>query len=433
MQLNLVGLLPVVLRIKNSFHSFFRRYFNTNSLIVATLFSLPIYLNYFLLKLNIEENFFTKFIFTFLLLLSLFNFFYKKHSFFQTGFFIGIFWFYWIGLSFRFYNLSFLIPFIILSIGIFYGIVFWVIKKIETFIKNIYLKKIYYILIFTFLFDYISPFTFDWLKPEILFVNSFYGVDKLTLFIVFFSILFYEIERKFLFFLLIPLFFVSKSPNFPNLNLKIYLASTDVPQNLKWKESYIPIEIENNFQIINKAIKNHYEVVVLPESAFPLFLNLNSDLMEKLKKLSQKIIIITGALHYKDKKFFNSTYIFDKGETKILDKHLLVPFGEYIPLPFLEKEINHLFFGDSSDYSTSNSFGEFSIKNYKFINAICYELTNEDLYKLKPNYVIGISNLAWFNPSIMPSLQEMLIKIYAKKYNKIVFHSINGFRSEIIF
>jgi apolipoprotein N-acyltransferase len=417
-------------RIKNSCVSFFRRYFNTNSLIVATLLSLPIYLNFFLLKFGINDNFFTEFIFTFFLFLGLFCFFYKKHSFFQTGFFVGIFWFYWIGFSFRFYNLTFLIPFIIFIIGFFYGIVFWIIKKIENLIKNIYLKKIYYVLVFTFAFDYLSPFTFDWLKPEVLFVNSFYGVNKITLFIVFGSVLFYEIDKKFLLLLFIPLFISSKIPELPNL--KIYLASTDVPQNLKWEKSYISLEIKNNFKIINSAIKKHYEVVVLPESAFPLFLNLNQELMEKLKKLSQKIIIITGALHYKNDKFFNSTYVFDKGKVKILDKHLLVPFGEYIPFPVFQKEINHIFFGDSSDYDTSENFGEFQIKNYKFINAICYELTNEELYKLKPNYVIGMSNLAWFKPSIMPSLQEMLIKVYARKYKKIVFHSINGFKSKII-
>jgi apolipoprotein N-acyltransferase len=273
------------------------------------------------LKLNISDNFITKLTFTFFLFLAQFSFFYKKHSFFQTGFFIGIFWFYWIGLSFRYYNLSLLIPFVIITIGLFYGIVFWCVKKIETFIKSIYIKKIYYVLVFTFAFDYLSPFTFDWLKPEILFVNSFYGVNKITLLIIFFSILFFEFNKKFLLLLFIPIFFISKPPELPNL--KIYLASTDIPQNLKWQKNYIPFEIENNFKIINRAIKKHYEVVVLPESAFPLFLNLNQDLMQKLKNLSEKIVIVTGALHYKNKKYFNSTYIFDKGKIKILDKHLL--------------------------------------------------------------------------------------------------------------
>ena len=429
MQSNLVDVLELE-RIKNSCKSFFKRYFNTNSLIVATFFSLPIYLNYFLLEFDIKDSYFTKFLFTFILLLSLFAFFYKKHSFFQTGFFIGIFWFYWIGLSFRYYNLSFLIPFVVFIIGLFYGLIFFGIKKIDSLMKNIYLKKIYYILIFTFFFDFLNPFTFDWLKPEVLFVNSFFGVDKITLIIVFFSILFYEFDKKFLLLLIIPLFFNTKPLKIPNL--KIYLASTKIPQNLKWKKDYIPIEIKNNFKIINYAIKKHYDVVVLPESSFALFLNLKPTLIKKLKNLSKKIIIITGALHYKNKKFFNSTYIFKNGKMRILDKHILVPFGEYIPFFIFEKEINHIFFNDSSDYSTSNSFGIYEIKKYKFINAICYETTTKEIYKLKSKYIIAISNLAWFMPSIMPSLQEMLIKVYVRKYKKIVFHSINGFKSYIV-
>jgi apolipoprotein N-acyltransferase len=117
---------------------------------------------------------------------------------------------------------------------------------------------------------------------------------------------------------------------------------------------------------------------------------------------------------------------------KIIDKHILVPFGEYIPIPFFQKEINEIFFAGASDYSTAKTFGEFSIKNYKFVNAICYEATVEDLYKLKPHFIVALSNDAWFMPSIMPSLQQMIIKIYAKRYGKIVYHSINGFRSYVV-
>ena len=396
---------------------------------------MPIYLNFFLLKNNISDNFWTKSLFTFLLLLGFFLFFYKKHSFFQTGFFIGIFWFYWIGLSFRYYNFTWMIPIIILLIGIAYGTIFWGLNKFFNLFKfsflNLPIATYLWILFLTFGFDYISPFTFDWLKPEVLFVNSFFGVDKINMLLVFSAIILYQIDKKFLLLLIIPLFINNSKPT-SKPKLKIFLASTNIPQNLKWKKSYIPYEIENNFNIINKAIKKNYNVVVLPESVFPMFLNLYPNLMQKLITLSKKITIITGGLHYKNKKYFNATYIFENRKVTILDKHLLVPFGEYIPLPFFEKEINHLFFGDGSDYQTSKHFGTFHIKNYKFINAICYETTAKSLYKLKPHYIIGISNLAWFKPSVIPSIQEMLIKVYSKKYKKIVYHSINGFRSYII-
>ncbi len=215
-------------------------------------------------------------------------------------------------------------------------------------------------------------------------------------------------------------------------NLKINLVSTYVPQDKKWDKNYIPIEIQNNFKYIKESIKKHYDVVVLPESAFPLFLNLHPDLMQKLKQLSSKITIITGALHYKNKKLYNSTYIFENQKVTILDKHILVPFGEYIPFPIFQKEINKIFFNGASDYDVSKNFGIFSIKNYKFINAICYEATIKDLYKLPPPYIIAMSNMAWFMPSIAPIIQKLLIKSYASKYKKIVFHSLNGYKSYVI-
>ena len=46
---------------------------------------------------------------------------------FWSGFFIGIFWFYWVGFSFRYYDLSFVIPFMIFFGGMLYGAIFWII------------------------------------------------------------------------------------------------------------------------------------------------------------------------------------------------------------------------------------------------------------------------------------------------------------------
>jgi apolipoprotein N-acyltransferase len=357
----------------------------------------------------------------------------KKHNAFFSGFLIGVFWFWWVGLSFRYYDLTFLIPVVDLFIGVFYGVLFWLIFKIYSFVKekNEIFAKILLLLFFTFGFDYMAPFTFDWLKPEILFVNTIFSIKKITIFLVLSSIIFYKELKIFsLILLVVALFFKTPYQNPPKLD--IYVASTNVSQDKKWQKEYIPIEIKNNFKIINRAIKQKKDVVILPESAFAMFLNRYENLVNKLKLLSKKIVIITGGLHLKDGKFYNSTYIFENGNMKIIDKHILVPFGEYIPLPFFQKEINEIFFSGASDYSTAKTFGEFSIKNYKFINAICYEATVEHLYKLKPHFIVALSNDAWFMPSIMPSLQQMIIKIYAKRYGKIVYHSINGFRSYVV-
>jgi len=427
-----VALPEVLVRIRNSCESFFKENFNTNSLKLAIFFSLPVYINFFLLEYEVSVNFPLKILFFLIMCAAFYSIFYLKHKWFGSGFFIGLFWFWWIGLSFRYYGLSFLVPFVSLGIAVFYGILFWLIGKAYNLFDKVNFGEVFLILFFAFGFDYVSPFTFDWLKPEILLANTFVSPTKPVLVLLLASAAFVKKYRLISVVLLFAAFIFSPKEYVKMPEMDFYVASTDIPQDKKWDESYIPYEIKQNFHIINKAINLKKDVVVLPESAFPLFLNMYDDLMDRLKKLSNKITIVTGALHLKNGKYYNATYVFENGDVKILDKHILVPFGEYIPLPFFQKEINELFFGGASDYATSEKFGIFKIKNELFINAICYEATVEGLYKLKPNYVVALSNDAWFMPSIMPSLQQMLIKVYSKKYKKTVYHSINGFRSYII-
>ncbi len=423
MQLNsVVEQQPVLQRIKNSCVSFFKRYFNTNSLKLAIIFSAPIYLSI------LGDYTFIRIINSIIAIIAFYYFLNVKHSFFQTGFFIGLFWFWWVGLSFKYYSLNYLIPVIIILMAIGYGIIFWGINKIFTFFK---IPIILWGIFLVFGFDYIKPFTFDWLKPEVLIANSFFTPYKITMLLIISAVLLFRYKKIF-FFILITIALLIPSPKIPSPPLKINLVTTYVPQDKKWDKNFIPIEIQNNFAYIKDAIQKGYDVVVLPESAFPLFLNTYPNLMQELKELSLKITIITGALHLKNNSYYNATYIFENKKVTILDKHILVPFGEYIPFPFFQKEINEIFFAGASDYKTSKNFNTFKIKNIPFINAICYEATVEDLYKLKPKYVIALSNLAWFYPSLTGTLQKLLIKIYATRYQKKVYHSLNYYPSYII-
>jgi apolipoprotein N-acyltransferase len=40
-------------------------------------------------------------------------------------------------------------------------------------------------------------------------------------------------------------------------------------------------------------------------------------------------------------------------------------------------------------------------------------------------YVIAISNNAWFAPSIEPTLQNLLMRYYARKNGAVIYHSAN--------
>jgi apolipoprotein N-acyltransferase len=214
---------------------------------------------------------------------------------------------------------------------------------------------------------------------------------------------------------------------------KIYLSHTNVEQDIKWEDSYRDKSIQNNLNIIYKAIEEKYEIVVISESAFALFLNYEPILMEKLKELSKKIVIVTGALYADGTDSYNSTYYFIDGEVTVANKVILVPFGEEIPLPkFIGKFINKIFYNGAEDYKTAKNPTEVNIHGEIFRNAICYEATREELYVNNPKFMIAMSNNAWFVPSIEPTLQKMLLRYLSRKHHTTIYHCANKGGTTII-
>lgn len=347
---------------------------------------------------------------------------------FWSGFFIGIFWFHWIALSFIHYQLSYLIPLVILGIGLIYGILFWMVAFItpEPFLR------IFGILVFSF----IHPFGFNWFLPELPLIHSFYATDLLTFGIFLIGIWLLHVKR---FFPLIGIVILIALCFYPSMKksslapLHVKIAKTFVPQDIKWNKAYKDQIIAQDFALISQAIQEGKELIILPESAFPVYLNYEPLLVQKLQKLSFKITILTGALSVKDNKVFNSSYLFERGKVEIADKYILVPFGEEIPLPkFAKNFINKLFFNGAEDYEKAKTAHDFFINGIKFRNAICYEATREELFEDNPKYMIAISNNAWFTPSIEPTLQALLLEYFAKKHQTTIYHSANAGISQII-
>lgn len=357
---------------------------------------------------------------------------------FWIGFFIALLWFWWIGLSFRYYHLIWMIPLVILFVAFVYGTLFW----FTSFLANHLAKRIQNELVFpftnaSFLFfaSSIHPFGFNWFIPEVALVHSYFGLEKSAFAIVLLALVVLHTKRWWGF-VVAPLLLgaaLSHHTPAPLAPLKIYLATTHIPQDKKWNRAYLDSIIARNFAIINKAIAKNYDIVVLPESAFPLFLNQNETLLQILKKLSKKIAIVTGALSFEHQQFYNATFVFSQGTMRILHKVVLVPFGEEIPLPKpLARLVNNIFFDGASDYTPAKEPQTYTIKGITFTNAICYEATSPIIYTTPSDYIIALSNNAWFIPSYEPILQNLIIRYYATINNKTVYHATNIAKTEII-
>ena len=385
-------------------------------MIEAIFFSFFIYLAYFNLHYLILDTLFGCTAIT--LFLSQ-----KKEVNFWAGFFTGIFWFYWIALSFRYYDLGYLIPIIVVIIAIVYAIFFLLLSlPKEPFLRASLLLVA----------SYIHPFKFSWFKPELLFVDSYLGVSKIDFAIIVYtislSLFLYKKDKKIISIASLTLLILAfnQTTQIKGKIPDISLYDQKLPQDKKWLPRYQNIIVQKDFNAIKAAISEHKKMIILNESAFPLCLNKHRELLKKLKNLSQKIVIVTGALRCTQDGYFNSTYYFINGDIKTADKVVLVPFGEEIPLPkFLADFINKIFFDGAEDFKTAKSPTKIKIGGRYYTNAICYEATEDIIYKNHPKYIIAISNNAWFTPSIEPTLQHLLLKYYSKIYGTTILHAAN--------
>ncbi len=391
-----------------------------NALIIALLFSAFIYFEQWHISyLTINTLFALIALYAFLIV--------NRRTVLISGLFIGLLWFYWISYSFEYYHVGWMTPVIIVLFALIYMLFFGVLALT----KQIWLRAL-----FLFALTFYEPFDWNWMQIELIFIDSYFGIEKWQFALILAGLSLFAMLKTPLRYASLILFVSAlqfSTPQKPLPPLSIKLVSTQTPQALKWEADQRSQSVADNFAAIEQAIEENYDLVLLPESVFPLFLNHHPLIESELKALSYKIAIITGALYAEDGKNYNVSYFFQQGKMQIAKKMILVPFGEYIPLPnFIKSWVNETFFDGASDYINAQQPTDFNVSGVLFRNAVCYEATCEELYAGDPKFMVALSNNAWFNPSIEPTLQRLLMRYYARKHGTVIFHSANMGGSGIV-
>jgi apolipoprotein N-acyltransferase len=416
-----------------------RQYFTTfvliRGLMIAMLGSAFIYLNYWGLSYALI-NTIVGLLFLYLLLKS------ETAVWFIVGSLIGLFWFWWIALSLIEYEMLWAAPIevfiIMLSYGLLFAFVAWLSHRLPS---SIGFKTTQSTHIFTLIIkaigllslSYIHPFSFDWFKPELMFVESYLGIEKLQFFFILTGIVLSLWKKSILYMLIIVLAYQPLNLEISKVTPNIALITTHTSVKDKWNKNKHQAQFDTILQTIDEAIAKKKSLIILPESVFPIFLNREEGLLNALKERAKHITIVVGALYWDGKTPRNSTYIFTKGNVKIANKVILVPFGEANPLPdFLSDWVNKIFYDNAVDYKADSNVTDYVIDGITYRNAICFEATSEKLYEGHPKQMIVLSNNGWFTPSIEPILQKLLLQYYSKKYSTTIYHSVNMSESYII-
>lgn len=222
----------------------------------------------------------------------------------------------------------------------------------------------------------------------------------------------------------------------PERGLTISLAQGNIEQSLKWDPEYL----NSTLQIYSQQIKEHLaksDLIILPESAFPILENHIQPYFESLKQASQQsqTEIMIGTLYQNPKdQLLNSLVLINKDyqpqQAQRYNKHHLVPFGEYVPLESLLRPLGAIFNLPMSSLQSGDAVQPALIsKNHVFTPAICYEIIEGEQLrnnlKKDTDFILTVSNDAWFGDSHGPWQHFQMARMRALELGKPVIRATN--------
>ncbi|MBU2718499.1 apolipoprotein N-acyltransferase, partial [Acidithiobacillus ferridurans] len=157
--------------------------------------------------------------------------------------------------------------------------------------------------------------------------------------------------------------------------LRVSLLQGNIAITEKWNAAKVSAILHHYVSMILQTPPDT-RLVVLPETAFPLFQTEIPSLIEQLQKWSathHKILLI-GIPENVGRKYYNAAMEIDgNAPLRWYRKEHLVPFGEYIPMPVLLGPLVHHFLPGLGSFSFGDGPYALPVDGQKTGMTICYE------------------------------------------------------------
>ncbi|MBL1435911.1 MAG: apolipoprotein N-acyltransferase [Rhodobacteraceae bacterium] len=181
--------------------------------------------------------------------------------------------------------------------------------------------------------------------------------------------------------------------------LTVRLIQPNALQTQKWDPDYIPLFYQRQLTLSAKIGKP--DIVIWPEAAIAYLPDEQPFVRTQITTAAQAPVIL-GARRQDAEGVYNSLFLLNKDSSidAVYDKFHLVPFGEYMPLQGLARQLGLK--GLAEQMGASNSFGT-GPKILQgegvppFLPLICYEaIFPQGVAGPRPEWLVQITNDAWF-------------------------------------
>lgn len=365
---------------------------------------------------------------------------------------------------------------IILLYAIYYFVTFWLLQLVWQKLPK--LKYIGFILIFLCL-EYLQnfgEFRFPWTNLGYAIVDytvliqaaDIGGVFLISLFLLLINVFFYHVlQKKRMYLVGIAIILVAwigygvwclKTIQLDKSEHQIAMMQPSIPQEEKWESSHFN-ELYNRYKdLTRQAAKDSTQLLIWPEAAMPAYLLRQPEYLPLVQDLcdENKLAIFTGfpdvlpapVTYPGGAYYYNAATLFKpyKHNDEPYYKIILVPVGERIPLLRFFPILWKLQFGQANwEYGKKCSY--FSSNGVTFSPQICYEITFPELNRQmafrnlgehkpgkpdKIDFLVNITNDAWFGRSSGPWIHGMMSKFRAVENRIQIYRCANTGISMIV-
>lgn len=222
---------------------------------------------------------------------------------------------------------------------------------------------------------------------------------------------------------------------------EVALIQLNIPQELKWKSSQRPKTIA----LLKSMTELHLEkdVIFWPETAIPFFYNSAKPLLRQFGQQAEaaNASIVSGIpfsgwdSETKSTVIHNSVIAIGNGQG-IYHKQKLVPFGEYVPMQQVLRGLIAFFDLPMSNFRKGAEDQEMlNVNGFRVSPFICYEVVYPDFVahrSVGADYLLTISNDAWFGASIGPLQHLQIARIRALENGRYMVRATNNGVTAII-
>ncbi|GGX51646.1 apolipoprotein N-acyltransferase [Tateyamaria omphalii] len=201
---------------------------------------------------------------------------------------------------------------------------------------------------------------------------------------------------------LVPVLIPPAGGQAPLTEHMVRLVQPNAPQNEKWDPARIPVFI--NRQIEYTAAGSVPDLIVWPETALPYLVETAQPAFDVIAEAARGAPVVLGIQRSDDGVYYNSLVMLDATAqvTQTYDKHHLVPFGEYMPLPGLFRSLGIRALADRADSGYGRGPGPVVMDMGPLgaaLPLICYEAVfAHDVggTSVRPTFLMQLTNDAWF-------------------------------------